>query len=280
MLGAERAQALVDALVAAVDLGRRCRSSTRPPRRAPRSASPCRRGCPGSSSRSPYSLRRAGDDRAVRVAEDDPRAHADELVDEEEPALEHLLEDQHRAVRLRGGRRPRSRSGRPGRPATGRPRSSGSGRRGRPGSTSSWPGGTRTLVSPTSTWTPSRSNAGRIETRSPARRPRSSGRRRSTAARPMKLADLDVLGRDPPLAAAEPLDALDAEHVRLDPLDAARRARPRKRQRSWTCGSQAALPITVSPCASTAAMTAFSVAITLASSRKMRLPRSPSVRIS
>ena len=48
----------------------------------------------------------------------------------------------------------------------------------------------------------------------------------------------------------------------------------RKRQRSWTCGSQAALPITVSPSASTAAMTTFSVAITLASSRKIGVPRS------
>ena len=47
----------------------------------------------------------------------------------------------------------------------------------------------------------------------------------------------------------------------------------RKRQRSWTCGSHAALPITVSPSASTAAMTAFSVPITLASSRKTCLPR-------
>ena len=54
----------------------------------------------------------------------------------------------------------------------------------------------------------------------------------------------------------------------------------RKRQRSWTCGSQAALPITVSPSASTAAMTTFSVAITLASSRKIDLPRSRGARIS
>ena len=52
----------------------------------------------------------------------------------------------------------------------------------------------------------------------------------------------------------------------------------RKRQRSWMCGSQAALPITVSPSASTAAMTTFSVAITLASSRKIGLPRSCGAR--
>ena len=49
----------------------------------------------------------------------------------------------------------------------------------------------------------------------------------------------------------------------------------RKRQRSWTCGSQAAFAITVSPGASTAAMTAFSVAITLASSRKIGVAAQP-----
>src|SRR5439155_14626981 len=41
-------------------------------------------------------LRRARDDRSVRVAEDDPRAHADQLVDEEQATLEHLLEDEDR----------------------------------------------------------------------------------------------------------------------------------------------------------------------------------------
>jgi hypothetical protein len=47
-------------------------------------------------------LGRACDDDAVRIAEDDPRAHRHELVDEEQPTLEHLLEDQHGASRLRG----------------------------------------------------------------------------------------------------------------------------------------------------------------------------------
>ena len=41
------------------------------------------------------------------------------------------------------------------------------------------------------------------------------------------------------------------------------------------CGSQAALPRIVSPSASTAAMIAFSVPMTEASSRYMRVPRSP-----
>ena len=40
------------------------------------------------------------------------------------------------------------------------------------------------------------------------------------------------------------------------------------------------LETNVSPCASTAAMIAFSVPVTLASSRKRRAPRSPSARIS
>ena len=53
-------------------------------------------------------LRRAGDDRAVRVAEDDARAHRDELVGEEQPVLEHLLEDEHRPARLGRDRDARS----------------------------------------------------------------------------------------------------------------------------------------------------------------------------
>jgi hypothetical protein len=53
----------------------------------------------------------------------------------------------------------------------------------------------------------------------------------------------------------------------------------RKRQRSCTWGSLAAFAITVSPSASTAAMTTFSVPVTEASSRKMDAPRSRSARI-
>ena len=40
-----------------------------------------------------------------------------------------------------------------------------------------------------------------------------------------------------------------------------------------TCGSQAAFAMVVVPSATAAAITAFSVAITLASSRKMSAPR-------
>ena len=48
------------------------------------------------------------------------------------------------------------------------------------------------------------------------------------------------------------------------------------RARSWTWGSEAALPIVVGPDVSAAARSAFSVAITEGSSMKMRHGRSPS----
>ena len=80
---------------------------------------------------------------------------------------------------------------------------------------------------------------------------------------------LDVLRADPVPAAAEPPDAADRGARSTRSRRSRAPSETRKRQRSWTCGSQAALPITVSPGVSTAAMTAFSVAITLASSRKI-----------
>src|SRR5829696_1429279 len=62
---------------------------------------------------------------------------------------------------------------------------------------------------------------------------------------------------------------------RLEPIPEMRAPRPvRNRQRSWTWGSQAALPMMVVPSASTAAMMAFSVAVTDASSRNIGAPRS------
>src|SRR5215211_5154082 len=62
---------------------------------------------------------------------------------------------------------------------------------------------------------------------------------------------------------------------RLEPIPEMRAPRPtRNRQRSWTWGSQAALPMVVSPEASTAAMMAFSVAVTDASKRNIDAPRS------
>ena len=44
----------------------------------------------------------ADDVGAVRVAEDDLRAHVDEFVDEKQTALEHFLVDEHGAFGLRG----------------------------------------------------------------------------------------------------------------------------------------------------------------------------------
>ena len=62
----------------------------------------------------------------------------------------------------------------------------------------------------------------------------------------------------------------------FDPMPSMRApSETRKLQRSWTCGSQAAFVIVVSPLASTAAITAFSVPVTDASSRKIRAPTSP-----
>ena len=78
----------------------------------------------------------------------------------------------------------------------------------------------------------------------------------------------------------EALDALDPQDVRADPVDAAPRARrgsgrdpgrAARRRRSRSRSRRAA---------NVAAMTAFSVPITLASSRKIRLPCSPSARSS
>jgi hypothetical protein len=53
----------------------------------------------------------------VRIAEHDPRAHADQLVDEEHARLEHLLVHHHHAVALgRGDDRDRHHVGRERRP--------------------------------------------------------------------------------------------------------------------------------------------------------------------
>jgi len=62
-------------------------------------------------------LRRADDDCAMRIAEDDLRSHADQLVDEEETRLEHLLVDDDDPFALcRGDEGDRHRIRREGRP--------------------------------------------------------------------------------------------------------------------------------------------------------------------
>ena len=118
---------------------------------------------------------------------------------------------------------------------------------------------------------PSRSSIGRIATRS-------SGRTSSIvispgviAPRPMKLATSMWSGP----SVNSPPDSRSTPSMRstFEPTPWMRAPRPdRKRQRSWMCGSQAALPITVSPRAKTAAMIVFSVPVTLASSRNRWAP--------
>src|SRR6266571_1677738 len=92
-LGSQRPQPLVDALVAALDL-----------------ADVVDRGLPlggeryqqhrhagadvGALDHAAAQRRRPGDHGAVRIAQDEARAHADELVHEEQPRLEQLLEHQ------------------------------------------------------------------------------------------------------------------------------------------------------------------------------------------
>src|SRR5439155_1665574 len=159
-LGSQCPQPLVDALVAALDL-----------------ADVVDRGLPlggerrqqhrhagadvGTFDHTTAQRRRPGDDGAVRIAQHDAGAHADELVHEEQPRLEQLLENQQQ-------------------PCT--------------------------------------------------------------------------------VSALEPMPSITAPQA------------TRKRARSWTCGSEAALRSTVVPRARTAAISAFSVPVTLGSSRKMSAP--------
>src|SRR5690606_23583878 len=100
-LGAQGAQALVDPLVAAFDLpyvvdvtlpfGAQRRNEERHPGADVRALHHAR-----------VQARWPDHHRPVRVAEHDPRAHADHLVGEEHPRFEHLLVDEDRALALRG----------------------------------------------------------------------------------------------------------------------------------------------------------------------------------
>ena len=91
--------------------------------------------------------------------------------------------------------------------------------------------------------------------------------------------DLDVVGADRVRAAVQARRRRDAEHVRADALDLRRRARrgsgrgPGRAARTRRSRSPSR------PGASTAAMTAFSVAMTDASSRKICAPTSPPAQL-
>ena len=136
---------------------------------------------------------------------------------------------------------------------------------------SSCPGGTRTVVSPTSSSIPSLRNAGTIEIRSSGSTSSIVRSPPVVAASAAKLATSTCSGRmrcEPPPSRSTPL-----MRRMFEPIPSIDAPSPtRKWQRSWMCGSQAAWPTIVSPSASTAAMIAFSVAITDASSRNSRLP--------
>ena len=129
---AERPQPLVDPLVAAVDLadvadlGRALGAQRRDEHRHA-----------GPDVRALHALAvkpaRAAYDRAMRVADDHPSAHGDELVHEERAGSRTSSRGSAPGRRPAWPSRARCWSGRPGRPATGRPRSS---RRRRPRPTS------------------------------------------------------------------------------------------------------------------------------------------------
>src|SRR2546430_1290975 len=91
-LRAERLKALVDALIAAVDLADA--ADLRLPARAEGGDEHRHAGADvGALHALAVKPARAADDRAMRIAQQNPSAHRDELVDEEQSVLEHLLED-------------------------------------------------------------------------------------------------------------------------------------------------------------------------------------------
>src|SRR5215217_2768340 len=115
-VGPEAAQPLVDALVAPVDL-----ADVADDRFAVGGQGGQQQGHAGADvgglQALAVQLGGAVDDHPVGVADDDPGPHADQLVHEHQPVLEHLLEDQHRAPGLGGDRdRDRGQVGRERRP--------------------------------------------------------------------------------------------------------------------------------------------------------------------
>src|SRR5205809_1144391 len=119
--------------------------------------------------------------------------------------------------------------------------------------------------------TPSRSNAISVARRSPARTPSIVTAPFVTAARPMN--EPTSMWSGPMLKGAAfrwAPPSMVTVFVPMPPISAPSAAR--KWHRSCTCGSHAAFRSTVGPPAATAAINAFSVAVTLGSSRKMSVP--------
>ena len=154
----------------------------------------------------------------MRIAEDDPRSHRDELVDEEQTVLEHLLEDQDRSPRLCGdGERDRRQVG---------------GER-RPRAVLELRNLSAEIVLDHQVLI-GRDVQGRLAQLHTHAEPLERRHDRREVSRHDVLdrhvapchcgeadeaAHLDVIGCDRPLAAAQPVDAVDAQHVRRDPLD-------------------------------------------------------------
>ena len=161
---------------------------------------------------------RSGDHGPVRVAENDACSHRDELVDEEEPALEHLLEDENRSVRLcRGDDGDRREVGREGRPRAvldlrNLPTEIVLDHELLPGRHAE-----RRLphLDPNPEALEGRQDGDQIARLDVLDREIASRRRGQADEAP----DLDVLRPDTPRAAAELRHSLDAEDVRLDPFD-------------------------------------------------------------
>ena len=203
---------------------RRRRSSTCPRRRGRRAASPCRRGCPGwtcagrTASPGPVTTTRCGSQRMIR-------APIETSLSTKNRRLSNIFSKIRIVPRAwvatmtaievmsagNAGHGPSSIFG------IAPPRSS--------RIASSWPGGTWIEVPSISTRSPSRSNTGRIGTRSSEAAPSIVRSPPVMAAMPMKLPTSMWSARDRVLAAAQPLDARDVDHVRADALDLARRAR-------------------------------------------------------
>src|SRR6266540_1121237 len=139
--------------------------------------------------------------------------------------------------------------------------------------TSSWSRGTRRFDPSSSQRTPSREKPTSIGRRSSGITSSISSSPPVITARPMKLPTSVWSGPmvcSPPRSRSTPLISR-----RLEPTPVIRAPSAfRKRQRSCTWGSQAALPMIVWPSATAAAMMVFSVAVTDASSRNISPPRS------
>src|SRR6266571_305184 len=216
-LGAERPQAFVDSLVALIDLvhgpdrrrafGAETREQHRHPRTDVRAFHPL-----------PAQFRGPGDHGTMGIAKDDAGSHAHELVGEEQPVLEHLLEHEDRPLRLS---RDRERDG----------GEVGGERRPRPVFDLRNVTAEVVLHDELLAWwhahevvteldldaelleaVQDRHQVGPLDS---VDRHVAAGDRRETDETP----HLDVIGADLPLPAAERLDALDAEHVRLNALD-------------------------------------------------------------